>query len=158
MVIRIIIFLIINFTALGIGSIFTRAGVKSTWYDNLEQAPWTPPGWAFGAAWTTIMICFAVYMAFAWIKISNRDRLITLFGIQWALNILWNPLFFYYHMITSGLAVITILTIIVAIILFGHSQEMKMRSWWAAPYFIWLCLATSLNAYILFNNQYPINF
>ncbi len=59
MVVRVIIFLVINFAALALGSIFTSAGVSSDWYTNLNQAPWTPPGWVFGAAWTSIMIFFA---------------------------------------------------------------------------------------------------
>ncbi|MEM6378823.1 MAG: TspO/MBR family protein, partial [Bacteroidota bacterium] len=57
MLARVIIFLILNFVALGIGGFFTGPGTSSEWYNNLNQAPWTPPGWVFGAAWTTIMIC-----------------------------------------------------------------------------------------------------
>lgn len=152
MVLRLIIFLIINFAALGIGGIFTRTGTTGTWYNSLNQAPWTPPGWVFGAAWTTIMICFAFYMAFAWRDISNRRRLFILFVIQWILNVLWNPVFFYYNMVTAGLVIISALTIIVAIFLFEFRTEMKARVWWVAPYLVWMCIATSLNAYILFYN------
>ena len=61
--IRVAIFLIINFGALGIGSILMDNGPQSSWYTNLNQAPWTPPGWVFGFAWTTIMFCFSIYMA-----------------------------------------------------------------------------------------------
>ena len=39
-------------------------GPMTDWYINLNQAPWSPPGWVFGAAWTTIMICFSIYMAY----------------------------------------------------------------------------------------------
>ena len=53
-----LIFLIINFAALGLGSWIMGAGAQSEWYSSLNQAPWTPPGWVFGAAWTIIMICF----------------------------------------------------------------------------------------------------
>lgn len=152
MILRIIIFLIINFTALGIGGIFTNKGVTGTWYNDLIKAPWTPPGWVFGAAWTTIMICFAVYMAFAWKDIRNRQRLFILFIIQWILNVIWNPVFFYYQLVTAGLVIITALTVVIAMFLFEFRNEMKARAWWSAPYFIWMCIATSLNAYILFYN------
>ena len=59
-----IFFLVLNFSALAIGSWLMNNGPMTNWYVNLNQAPWTPPGWVFGIAWTTIMICFSVYMAY----------------------------------------------------------------------------------------------
>jgi tryptophan-rich sensory protein len=50
---RIILFIVINFSALAIGSYFTENGVSSDWYMSLEKAPWNPPGWVFGVAWHT---------------------------------------------------------------------------------------------------------
>ncbi len=94
MALRILIFVALNFTALGIGGLFTGPGVASEWYANLAKAPWTPPGWVFGFAWTTIMICLAIYMAFLWPKVLNRYLLAGLFGVQWLLNVSWNPVFF----------------------------------------------------------------
>ena len=61
MILRTIIFLLINFAGLFIGGLFTGEGVPSDWYQNLNKAPWTPPGWVFGFAWTTIMICFSLF-------------------------------------------------------------------------------------------------
>ena len=43
----ILIFLVINFAALALGSYFSVAGPNSSWYKNLVIAPWTPPGWFF---------------------------------------------------------------------------------------------------------------
>ena len=51
-----LIFLTANFGALGIGTILMNEGPTSNWYTSLNQAPWTPSGWVFGAAWTTIML------------------------------------------------------------------------------------------------------
>mgnify|MGYP003528876848 CR=1 FL=1 len=152
MVLRVIIFLVINFAALALGSIFTSAGVSSDWYTNLNQAPWTPPGWVFGAAWTSIMIFFAFYMAYAYKIVGNRRRLITLFIIQWILNVSWNPVFFKLHLVTNGLILITSLTILIGVFLFGYYKELKAKVFFVLPYFIWLLIATSLNAYILLYN------
>ena len=66
MIIRFILFLVLNFAALGVGGLYSEGGATSDWYNELNRAPWTPPGWVFGVAWTFIMLCFAVYMAFAW--------------------------------------------------------------------------------------------
>ena len=152
MIYRLIIFLALNFAALAIGGIFTSKGVSSDWYYNLAKAPWTPPGWVFGAAWTTIMICFSIYMANAWLVIDNKKLLIILFAVQWILNVSWNPSFFYYHNVLSAFFVISLLTILIGYILFFYGPALKLISILILPYFIWLLIATSLNGYILFKN------
>lgn len=152
MILRIILFLILNFGALYIGSLFTNMGVASEWYTELAKAPWTPPGWVFGAAWTTIMICFSVYMALLWPKAGNRLMLIGLFTVQWILNVSWNPSFFEYRDVLSALFIITALTLLVGYFLYRYWPKLKWKSALLFPYFIWLLIATSLNAYIWLNN------
>lgn len=152
MLIRLIIFLILNFAALGIGSMFTGSGVPSDWYQSLNKAPWTPPGWVFGSAWTLIMVCYTIFMAIAWDKVENRNLLIGLFALQWILNVAWNPIFFKFQAVLPGLIVISALTVLVGVFLFGYMKTMKAWALLMLPYFVWLCIATSLNAYILVKN------
>lgn len=149
---RIVIFLVLNFGALAIGGLFTGTGVPSDWYVNLNKAPWTPPGWVFGAAWTTIMICFSVYMAYLWPNIENKGMIIALYVVQWILNVAWNPVFFQLHQVTMALIIISLLTILVGYFLFKFWPLLELRSLLILPYLIWLLIATSLNGYILFNN------
>jgi benzodiazapine receptor len=152
MIYRFVIFLIINFTGLAIGGLFTGKGVPSEWYQNLDKAPWTPPGWVFGAAWTLIMICFAIYMMYAWESITNKNYLIGLYVIQLILNISWNPVFFKYHQVLGGLFVISALTILMGYFLFNFWAELKLKSLLILPYLLWLIIATSLNFYIYIKN------
>ena len=85
-------------------------------------------------------------------KVRERKVLVRLYSIQWILNILWNPLFFYMHW--SGLALfeIILLTILLAFITIYYWREMKWAVLLLSPYVIWLCIATSLNAYVFFYN------
>ena len=152
MIFRVLIFLLVNFSALAIGGYFTGDGVPSDWYTNLSKAPWTPPGWVFGAAWSTIMICFSFFMSYAWKYTNDRNFLIVLFAIQIILNIGWNPTFFYFHQVLLGLIVISILTLLIAYILYYYWKVLKLKSILIFPYLLWLIIATSLNAYVLFNN------
>jgi len=151
MVYRILFFIVLNFAALAVGSYYTSDGVPSEWYANLNKAPWTPPGWVFGFAWTTIMICFAIYMAFASKEINTRGLYVT-FALQWILNVVWNPIFFYSHNVSLGLVVISALTILIIVMLYHYWSKLKQKSLWLAPYVIWMLIATSLNAYIFFEN------
>jgi tryptophan-rich sensory protein len=152
MIKRILAFLILNFAALATGGLFTTSGVSSEWYSSLNKAPWTPDGWVFGTAWTLIMICFALYMAHVWKKTSGRQVLVVLYTIQWVLNVAWNPIFFQYQQILLGLICISALTILVGYFLFFYRTQMQWRSLFILPYFLWLLIATSLNAYIFFQN------
>lgn len=148
----ILVFLILNFGALGLGGFLMGGEVTGEWYQNIDKAPWTPPGWVFGAAWTSIMLLFSFYMAVAWGQIENRNFLIGLFAFQWILNVAWNPVFFKFHQVAFGLLLIIALTILVGYFLGGFWPQMKGKSLLVLPYFVWLLIATSLNAYILIKN------
>lgn len=146
-----LLFLIINFGGLAIGSWLMDNGPQSSWYTNLNQAPWTPPGWVFGVAWTTIMICFSIYLAYLFTK-TNSQKLKLVFAFQVFLNVIWNYIFFNQHLVLLGLITISALTVVIFYFFFNYKKEMKNLSYLLLPYMIWLLIATSLNAYILLNN------
>tara|TARA_R110000868_G_scaffold144714_2_gene364014 strand:+ start:368 stop:865 length:498 start_codon:yes stop_codon:yes gene_type:complete len=145
------LFLILNFGALAIGALLQGEGPSSMWYSNLDRAPWTPPGWVFGAAWFSIMLCFAIYLANLSQKISLAVFL-PLYAIHWIFNVSWNPLFFNWHLIGVALIVLLALTIVVGLLLYRFRKFSGNSSWLIAPYLIWLCIALSLNVYVLINN------
>ncbi|MFV9550665.1 TspO/MBR family protein [Algibacter sp. PT7-4] len=147
-----ILFLAANFSALYIGSLFTKNGVASSWYQTLNKAPWTPPGWVFGSAWTFIMICFAIYMAYLLESRVNKQSVIFIFLIQLILNIAWNPIFFYFQSITFGMICIWLLTLLIAFLFFNYRAILKLKTLFLVPYLVWLVIASSLNLYILFYN------
>lgn len=152
MIKKLLIFLVLNFIALAIAGLFTGSGVSSDWYQELNKAPWTPPGWAFGAAWTFIMVAFSLFMAFWWGVAERKKGVAILFGIQWVLNVSWSPIFFYAQQVILGLFVITSLTVLVGYLFFWNWKKLRVNTLFILPYLIWLIIATSLNTYILFNN------
>lgn len=152
MLLKVVVFLALNFGALAIGGFFTGIGVSSEWYTQLNKAPWTPPGWVFGFAWSTIMVLFSVYMAILWTNVENKRMIMGLFVLQWVLNVAWNPVFFYLHKVTAGLIIVLALTVLVGYFLVSFWPALKLKSLLILPYLIWLMIATSLNGYILFKN------
>ncbi|MBP0904114.1 TspO/MBR family protein [Mariniflexile gromovii] len=145
------IFLIINFAALGIGVLLMKNGPQTEWYLQLNKAPWTPPGWVFAAAWNSIMLCFSIYMAYLY-KLLPNTKVKTLFTIQFILNVGWNYVFFNQHLITLGLIVILLLTANISVFLYDFKKLLSYKTLFILPYFLWLCIATSLNLYILLYN------
>ena len=135
------------------GALLMIEGPLDAWYQSLDKAPWTPPGWVFGFAWTTIMICYSFYMSVLWKRNESARKALTIFFIlQWFLNVSWNPVFFHFHWMGFGMVLIFLLeiTLIVKQFKFGGSSILSYTL--IAPYILWLIIAFSLNAYAWSNN------
>lgn len=153
---RLLVFLLLNFGALALGAIFTNDGVTSDWYQQLHKAPWTPPGFVFGLAWTTIMICFSFFMASITDDLTNKIRvkIYLIYGIQWFLNFLWNPTFFFLHEVFMALLIISLLCMVICYFLYVGIKKSRVCGLLVLPYFVWLLIAISLNCYIwMFNGM-----
>ena len=153
------LFVLINFGALEIGSWLMNEGASSFWYKNLNRALWEPPGWVFGVAWTTVMLCFSIYLAFiikgleiSFSIFNYKTDLFKLYLFHLLLNISWNYLFFNKHLIELALIDIIILTILMFYFLFKYFSVLKFKSILILPYCIWLIIASSLNFYIAIYN------
>ena len=145
--------LLINFGGLALGSAWTDPGTSSEWYTTLNQAPWTPPGWVFGAAWFTIGVTFSIWGGLVFSKRTYEAELRVLYAFSVVLNILWNAIFFGAHFVTTAAIEITVL----GFILFMITDITRNGYGWkyaifSLPYFLWLMIATSLNWYIVIMN------
>ena len=120
------LFLILNFGVLALGSLLMGSSpIENEWYVHLNKAPWTPPGWVFGAAWTTIMLLFTIYLTLQQKEKLTNKRFIFLFTLQFLTNVLWNPIFFYFHWMFLGMVVIFLLFVSLVLMLYYFN----LRSW-----------------------------
>ncbi|WP_103070560.1 TspO/MBR family protein [Aquimarina sediminis] len=150
---RFLVFIFFNFLALWVGVIIMQNGPRTDWYLQLNKAPWTPANWVFGTVWSTIMILFSFYMT----KLSFRyefldKKLVGLYGFQWILNVGWNYTFFNKQLTLVGLVVITLLWLLIGYFTTKHIKRLQFYTLLIIPYLVWMTIATSLNAYIVFNN------
>jgi tryptophan-rich sensory protein len=155
MIFRTLFFLVINFGALALGALLMGGSpAENEWYNSLNKAPWTPPGWVFGFAWTIIMICYSLYMARVFVEFKGKllRQLMILFALQFITNVLWNPLFFNWHLVFPALLVLTLLVVILVIVHLNFSGWRKFNNFLIAPYLLWLLIAFSLNLYVLILN------
>lgn len=146
-----LLFLILNFGGLAIGSWLMNGGPLSDWYTSLNQAPWTPPGFVFGIAWTLIMLFFSVYLGRLFSLENTRAHRIT-FLFQFVLNVSWNYVFFNQHLVIFAFIILLLLTALLFIYYFRGSKKLGAYKYLLLPYMAWLCVATSLNLYILVHN------
>lgn len=151
--VRFFTFLIVNFLALGLGVILMKNGPQTEWYISLNKAPWTPAGWVFGAAWSSIMFCFSFYMTKLSFQYKFLDKkILSLFIVQWLLNVSWNFFFFNQHLINIGLVIITLLWLLIGYFTFKYLKKLNLITVLILPYLIWMTIATSLNVYIVLYN------
>lgn len=123
-------------------------GTIDTWYKGLVRSSLSPPNQAFGIVWTTlyILIGISTYLAYSRSKTdADRTTVLTIFGVQMAMNLGWTWLFFGQKQIAmSGVEiVILLLTIIFNITLFYPID--KTAAWLLVPYALWVAYASALN-------------
>jgi len=151
---KLVILLMVNFGALALGAAWTDPGTNSDWYRLANQAPWTPPGWVFGAAWFTIGVTYSIMMAYLDTSVYGKwEEVQRWFWFSVVLNIAWNPVFFALHAI--GLSIIILLALayqIFNLVDFTRDKLGWKVAWLGMPYFIWLMIALSLNLYISIMN------
>ena len=141
------VFIICCYGVAYFGSLFT----PGEWYQSLNRAPWNPPNIAFPIVWT--ILYFFIALAGWIVFISGNNQVKILWLAQLFINAMWSWLFFAQHWIAISLVDIVTLVILVAILCFScWRQKLTTATFLLLPYLLWLCLATSLNAYILINN------
>ena len=122
------------------------SGYGNPWFDALTKPFFMPPGWTFGAAWTTLymLLGIALAMILAEPPSDRRRKALILFFAQLALNFAWSPIFFAGHDIK--LAMIE-LFVMLALAAAAAGQFFRIRPLAGAlmtPYLAWLCFAAAL--------------
>lgn len=146
---KFLFYLCVTFFGLFLGGLFTNPGTSSEWYTSLSLAPWTPPGWVFGFAWTLIGVTWSVWAA----QMCDTDKYVGQYCMIWALNFAWNPLFFTLHQVEIAGVVIFALLLHVTMTMFETYRDRgATAAAWVLPYVLWLVVANSLNWYVVFAN------
>jgi tryptophan-rich sensory protein len=129
------------------GSLVTTTG-SGSWYESLEKPAFTPPNWVFGPVWTTLFILMGIALYLVWQSGTERREVqiaLAVFGIQFALNVLWSFLFFGMQSPLLGLVDIVILWIMIAVTIVLFYQIRKIAGYLLIPYIVWVTIATALN-------------
>jgi tryptophan-rich sensory protein len=106
-----------------------------------------PPGWAFGAIWTTLytMLGIALAVILDQPPSKRRSNALKLFYVQLALNFAWSPIFFGQRLIDIALVELTAMLILALATAVAFHRIRKVAGALMIPYLAWLCLAAALN-------------
>src|SRR3546814_19392882 len=80
------------------------SGHGNRWFAALAKPDIVPPGWVFATAWPLLylLIGLAIAMILHARGARMRGPAIVLFVVQFILNLVWSPLFFAAHQVTSA--------------------------------------------------------
>jgi len=124
------------------------------WYDSIKKAPWNPPRWVFGPAWTILYLT----MGYASYRVLDSNSAIkwSALGIYWgqlAVNFVWSPVFFGLRRLKLALATIVLLWCLVATTMILFLIVDTTAGALIIPYLLWVSYASTLNLYIVTNND-----
>jgi tryptophan-rich sensory protein len=137
-----------------VGGAATASSVGD-WYDGLAKAPWNPPSWLFGPAWTVLYVLMAVA---AWLVaregVDEHDVRVALvlYGVQLALNLAWSLAFFGLRRPGFALVVIVALLVAIAATAVAFHAVSPAAAWLLAPYLAWVAFAATLNGWVVLAN------
>jgi len=150
---KILICVLVCFS-LGSASGLLAGSATTEWYQNLIKPSFQPPAWVFGPAWTLLYTLMGISLALVWHSLPKPGKQIALvlFGIQFLLNLIWSPVFFYFENPKMALVVIVILWIVIVATIRAFYKMDKRAAYLLIPYILWISFATLLNASIVYLN------
>ncbi len=132
---------------LAVAAIGAVASVSArSFYADLRQPPWAPPGWLFGPVWTALYTLMGIATWLVWRQTTTGAvrKELAVFGVQLLFNGLWSWLFFKWQL---GAAAFVDILILLALIVLNVAIYWR-RSPWAGilllPYLAWVGFAAAL--------------
>jgi benzodiazapine receptor len=121
------------------------------WYQFLVKPPGNPPPWLFGPVWGVLYILMGISVG----RLIHRRAMgtVTLFVLQFILNLAWTPIFFGAHAMGWALVDIFFVWGILALTIRSAEKVDHLSALLLLPYLLWIMFATYLNASILWLNR-----
>lgn len=137
-----------------IGAAFSMSTLQN-WYYALDKAPWTPPNWLFGPAWSILYMLMAFSIWIIYLTDSSakkKNACYVIFFLQLFFNFLWSIFFFGLRSPLFSLIDIFVLLFLIGMNIFYYRRVNKVAAWLQVPYLLWVIFATTLNFSIVVLN------
>jgi len=140
-----IIWLALCFAAASVGAV---ASIQAkSFYSQLAQPAWAPPGSLFGPVWTVLYAMMAIAAWLVWRSAGFRAHRIAfaVFFVQLVLNAVWSWLFFAWQLGAVAFADIVLLWILIVATIFLFWRVQPLAGALLIPYLLWVSFAAGLN-------------
>ena len=140
--------LVAALAAIAVAALGASITTLGPWYYALNKPSWQPPDWLFGPAWTLIYGLAALAGVLAWNRARNRAdrlRIIALFALNAALNVLWSDLFFRLQRPDWALIEVVPFWLSILVLMVALYPISQAACWVLAPYLAWVTFAAALN-------------
>ena len=137
--------LLVSFAASVVGAV---ASIQAqSFYGELTQPSWAPPGWVFGPVWTTLYALMGVAAWLVWREGGFRKNKtsLSLFLVQLVVNALWSWLFFAWHLGAYALIDLIALWLLIIATLVTFWRVKPLAGTLLVPYLLWVSFAGILN-------------
>lgn len=130
-----------------IGSTFTVIGA---WYESIKPSI-APPNIVFPIVWTVLFYLIAVSLYYSWIESRENDKkkVVTYYGINFILNILWTYLFFKMQNPAFAFVEIIVLWFSIVFLIGFNFRVSKKAAYFLTPYLLWVSFAVILNYLVI---------
>jgi len=128
-----------------IGAIWTSS--DGAWYKGINKPSFNPPSWIFGPVWSLLFTLMGISLYLVWTSPLSNIKLIalTLFVIQFFLNVAWSYLFFGINKpLWSFVEILILIVFILATIIYFFKVN-KISGYLLIPYILWVSFASFLN-------------
>lgn len=139
---------------LGFFSGFLTANEIQTWYATIIKPSFNPPNYIFGPVWTLLYILMGISLTLIISQKPSVDRTkaITIFFIQFMVNLFWSIIFFKMHEIGWALVEILFMWLSIILMIIGFYRIQITAGLLQIPYLLWVSFASILNGSIYYLN------
>ncbi len=143
--------------SLGVGALsgfLTKDSMKI--FESLTKSALSPPGVAFPIVWTVLFILMGVSAYLVWTSDAPRiqkQRALTVYGVQLAANFLWSIIFFNLDAYLFAFIWLLLLWVLIIAMIYLFSKISKPAAYLQIPYLLWVSFAGYLNFAIYLLNK-----
>lgn len=130
------------------------SGGGNPWFLTLTKPSLYPQAATFEIVWMALYLLMGVALAMVVTArgATGRGAAIAAFGVLFALNLAWWPVFFGMHQITAGLAVLVLIDLAALTAIWLFYKVRPLAAWLLLPYLAWALFVTMLNWQFLLAN------
>ena len=127
------------------------SGSGNLWFAALHKPPLMPPGWVFGAVWTSLYVLLGLSLAMVLHARGAKDRqkVVGLFGVLVVLTLAWPPVFFAFHKLEAALSIVAAMLVVTVVTILASWRIRALAGLLLYPWLAWLMFASLLNYQLL---------